>query len=351
MLYLIIYLTLALFFSFLCSVMEAVLLSTPVSFLKLKEKSGHRSAKVFIRLKHNIDKPLSAILTVNTVAHTVGAAGVGAQAAIVFGEAYFGLISAILTILILVFSEIIPKTIGAVYWRELSMVSARIINAMVIVTYPVVIISEFITKTFARRKSEKTVSREDISALANIGTIEGVFKEGENKIIQNLIRLSKVKITDIMTPRVVVSLADENITLAKFIENKDFLHFSRIPVYSGNTDNVVGYVLRQQIFEKIAEKNDKIKLKDIKRKIEIVESDTPILSVWELLLEKREHIALIIDEYGGMSGVITMEDIIETLLGLEIVDEKDKIKDMQEYARQRWKKKKMRYNFLKKFKD
>ena len=233
------YLFLALFVSFLCSVMESVLLSTPISFLYAKEEGSYKSATTFIKLKNNIDRPLSAILSLNTVAHTIGAAGVGAQATKIFGEIYFGVISAILTLLILIFSEIIPKTIGARYWRRLALASGIIINIMVIITFPLVIMTGYITKLFSRNKDELTVSREEISAMANIGTEEGIFEEKENKIIQNLVRLKNVKVSEIMTPRVVVTIADENMSLEEFLRNKEFLHYSRIPVYSKNRENIL----------------------------------------------------------------------------------------------------------------
>ena len=346
MILLLFYLFLALFVSFLCSVMESVLLSTPISFLKVKEESGHKSATTFIKLKDNIDRPLSAILSLNTVAHTIGAAGVGAQATKMFGELYFGIISAILTLLILIFSEIIPKTIGARYWRGLALVSGIIINTMVIITFPLVILSGYITKLFSRNMNELSVSREEISAMANIGTEEGIFEEKENKIIQNLIRLGTVKVTEIMTPRVVVTVADENMSLEEFLIKKEFLYYSRIPIYSKNHENITGYVFRQTVFEKLAEEEANLKLRDICREIVIVHEFQTLLNLWEVLLEKKEHIALIVDEYGGMDGIVTMEDIIETILGLEIVDERDRITDMQQYARERWNERKAKYNNL-----
>ena len=251
---LIFYLFLALFVSFLCSVMESVLLSTSVSFLNVKKESGHKSATIFIRLKNDIEKPLSAILSLNTIAHTIGAAGVGAQATKIFGDIYFGIISAILTLLILVFSEIIPKTIGARYWRRLALVSGIIINAMVIITFPLVIMTNYITKLFSGRISNEPMSREEISAMANIGTEEGILEEKENKIIQNLFQLKTVKVSEIMTPRVVVTVADENMPLEEFLMKKEFLYFSRIPIYSKNIENITGYVFRQTVFEKLAEK-------------------------------------------------------------------------------------------------
>jgi CBS domain containing-hemolysin-like protein len=345
---LIAYLFLALFVSFLCSIMESVLLSTPHSFLIVKHDKGHIWAKSFIALKSNIDKPLSAILSLNTVAHTVGAAGVGAQAVKIFGETYFGIVSAILTILILVFTEIIPKTIGARYWKNLTKISYYTIKSMIIATYPLVVMSSFITKAFSKQKNENTTSREEIAALTSIGLDEGLFSDKENKIIQNILKLKNIKVTEIMTPRVVVAAADENLTLQDFLQNKDYLKFSRIPVYSEDDENITGYVFRQKVFEHLAEDNHALTLKEIKRDIIIVPGNIVLFSLWEKLLDKKEHIALIVDEYGGLDGIVTMEDIIETLLGLEIVDEKDTITDMQKFARERWETRQAKYNLIEK---
>ena len=350
MVLLLFYLFLAIIVSFLCSIMEAVLLSTSLTYLSVKEEKGSNSAREFIKLKKNIDRPLSAILSLNTIAHTVGAAGVGAQATRVFGEVYFGIISAILTFLILVFSEIIPKTIGARYWRKLALISGHVIRITIFITYPLVIIFPYITRLFSKRPNEPTISREEISILANIGTEEGVFGEKENKIIQNLIRLKSIKVSKIMTPRVVVTVADENMTLEDFLKNKEFLHFSRIPIYSENVEIITGYVFRQAVFEKLAEDQVDLKLIDIKRDIVVVPETKLLFGVWEILLEKKEHIALIVEEYGGVAGIVTMEDIIETLLGFEIVDETDTIIDMQQYARERWEKRQAKYNLLDQFK-
>lgn len=346
MILLLFYLFLALFVSFLCSIMEAVLLSTPQSFLIAKNEKGNAWAKVFVDFKTNIDKPLSAILSLNTVAHTIGAAGVGAQAINVFGEASFGIVSAILTFLILVISEIIPKTIGARYWRNLAKISSIIIQGMIIITYPLVVMSAVITKLISKNKYEQTTSREEIAVLTNIGADEGVFSNKEHKIIQNLLKLKNVKVTEIMTPRIVVAVADEKLDLKDFLKNKDYLKFSRIPIYSKNDEYITGYVFRQKVFEKLAEDQHKLKLEDIKREIVMVPNTIVLFTLWEKLLEKKEHIALIVDEYGGIDGIVTMEDIIETLLGLEIVDETDTITDMQKYARDRWKERQAKYNII-----
>jgi len=340
------YLFLALFVSFLCSIMESVLLSTSPSFLMVKRDKGSMWAKSFIVLKDNIDKPLSAILSLNTVAHTIGAAGVGAQAVKVFGEASFGIVSAILTILILIITEIIPKTIGARYWRNLAKISYHTIKFMIVITYPLVVMSSFLTKALSKSNKEITTSREEIAALANIGTDEGVFSEKENKIIQNILKLKNIKVNEIMTPRVVVAIADENLTLSEFLENKDYLKYSRIPIYNEDDENINGYVFRQIVFEKLAEDKHSLKLKDIKREILIVPNSMVLFLLWEKLLEKKEHIAIIVDEYGGFDGIVTMEDIIETLLGLEILDEKDTVTDLQKFARERWKIRKAKYDYL-----
>lgn len=346
MLLLLAYLALALVVSFMCSIMEAVLLSTPVSFLMVKKEEGHKWADTFIGLKANVDKPLSAILSLNTVAHTVGAAGVGAQAVKVFGETYFGIVSAILTILILVFTEIIPKTIGATYWRRLNRFASVTISGMMVLTYPLVILSAKLTRIISSGKSEQSTSREEISALASIGADEGIFNEKEHKIIQNLLKLRNVKVTEIMTPRVVVALADENQNLSEFLKNKEYLKYSRIPLYSGNDENITGYVFRQNVMEKLAEDQHNLKLKDLKRDIVMVPYSMVLFNLWEKLLERKEHIALIVDEYGGMDGIVTLEDVIETLLGLEIVDEKDTVSDMQKYARERWITRQAKYNLI-----
>lgn len=337
------YLFLALFISFLCSIMESVLLTTPQSFLIVKQEQGKTWAKSYNDLKDNIDKPLSAILSLNTVAHTIGAAGVGAQAVKIWGEASFGIVSAILTILILVVTEIIPKTIGARFWRQLSKFSYFTIKGMIILTYPLVLMSSIIVKLVSKNKNEQSISREEIAAMANIGADEGVFTKKEHKIIQNLLRLKNVKVEVIMTPRVVLAIANEELLLKDFFKDKDYLKFSRIPIYSENDENITGYVMRQRVFEKLAEDQYQLKLKDIKRDIVIVPRTMVLFNLWEKLLEKKEHIALIVDEYGGLDGVVTMEDIIETLLGLEITDEKDTIVDMQKYAKERWKERQAKY--------
>ena len=249
--YILLYLIGALSLSFLCSVLEAVLLSTPVSFISMKESQGAKSASLMMRYKTNIDRPVAAILSLNTVAHTIGAAGVGSESVKVFGEAYFGVISAVLTLLILVISEIIPKTIGASYWRELAMPSARIIRILIVLTYPLVWLSELLTRCFAPKIQPLTVSREEVAAMVDVGEEEGVFQEQESQIIRSFLKLEKVTAEQIMTPCVVVASASADTTMAEFHDNADFANFSRIPVYKDRKEYISGYVLRAAVLEKI----------------------------------------------------------------------------------------------------
>jgi CBS domain containing-hemolysin-like protein len=326
--------------------MEAALLSMPAPYLKSQAEQGSKGAAAMIRFKEYIDKPLSAILSLNTVAHTVGATGVGMQATLLFGEAYMGVVSATLTILILVFTEIIPKTIGTTYCKRLVGISYPTIKVMIVITYPFVIASAALTKLLSKDRKELTTSREEISALASIGKQEGIIADKENRIIQNLIKLKSVRIAEVMTPRTVVVAANEDMTLQEFLKNKDFLHFSRIPIYRGSKDDITGYVLRDLVFEKLAEDQFDLKLRDISRVIVTFPETLTVLEAWDRLLLKKEHIALVVDEYGGMGGIATIEDIIESLLGVEIVDEKDKVEDMQQYAMERWKSRQKKYELL-----
>ena len=285
----ILYLTAALAISFLCSILEAVLLSTPMSFIAMKEKEGAKNAPLLMRQKQDIDKPISAILSLNTIAHTIGAAGVGAEAVKVFGEAYFGIISAVLTILILVLSEIIPKTVGACYWRQLAMSSAPVIRAMIIVCYPLVLLSELITKLVSSKKQPLSVSREEVSAMVSVGRQEGVFQPREDKVIQNLFRLDHVTVREIMTPRTVAATAPERTTLREFYANHLFRIFSRIPVYGDSPDYITGYVLKQTVLEKLAEDRFDNRLADIRRPILSFPGEETVAAVWEEMIKNKEH--------------------------------------------------------------
>ena len=334
---LVFYLLLALTVSFLCSVLEAVLLSTPIYFIAMKEQEGAHNAPLLMSYKKDPDRALSAILSFNTIAHTVGAAGVGAEAAKVFTSIPVGVISAVLTILILVFSEIIPKTIGSYYWRSLAIIAAPIIRIMIILMYPLVWLSEFITRLVASEKQPLSVSREEVTAMVTVGTEEGVFESQEKNIIQNLFKLDNITVGEIMTPRTVVVAAQENTTLKEFYANEENRTYSRIPIYGDTPDFMTGYILKQTLLENLADDKFDMELCDIRRPILSYDEETPVGDVWEEMLKGKEHIAQVRNEYGMFLGVVSMEDIIETIIGQEIVDEKDTVADLQEYAREKWK--------------
>ena len=308
-----------------------------MTFVSMLESEGRTGASLLKKYKQDIDKPISAILTLNTIAHTVGAAGVGAQSQEIWGDEFFALTSAVLTFLILVLSEIIPKTIGASYWRQLAIPAARIIHTLVVVTYPFVLLSEFITHFFSSNHQPMTVSREEVSAMVNVGAEEGVLATKENRMIQNLLTLDDIKARDIMTPSSVVEMAEESMTLREFYRHDAYSTYSRIPVYNEENDDFIkGYVLRQTILEKLSEDKFELRLTDIVRPVLTFQENEPVSKIWEKLLAKKEHISVIIDEYGCFRGIVTMEDVIETMLGTEIVDEKDTVTDMQELAREKW---------------
>lgn len=326
----------ALAVSFLCSVLEAVLLSTPISFISMKESQGVKTASLMMKYKTNVDRPVAAILTLNTVAHTIGAAGVGSESVKVFGEAYFGIISAILTLLILVLSEIIPKTIGASYWRTLAMPAAKVIRVMIVVTYPLVWLSELLTRCFSPRIQPLTVSREEVAAMVNVGTDEGVIELAENKVIQNFLKLSNVCARDIMTPFVVVASVAKDTTMKEFYNRSELAAFSRIPLYDSQREFIIGYVRRANVLEMLAQDRFTMQVNEIRRPILYFPETAKVSDIWQRLIEKKEHISVITDEYGCMRGIVTMEDVIETMLGVEIVDECDTIEDLQAMARNKY---------------
>lgn len=336
--YILLYLFGALALSFLCSVLEAVLLSTPVSFISMKENQGVQGATLLMEYKTNIDRPVAAILSLNTVAHTIGAAGVGSESVKVFGEAYFGIISAILTLLILVLSEIIPKTVGASYWRELAIPSAKVIRVLIFITYPLVWISELLTKCFAPKIQPLRVSREEVQAMVEVGEEEGVFQEHESTIIRNFLRLENVKAEEIMTPYVVVASIPVTTTMQEFYHNINLSNFSRIPVYKDDKEYVCGYVLRSVVLDRICCGRGDEAVADIVRPILFFNEQESVSTIWEAMLAKKEHISVITDEYGCMRGIVSMEDVIETMLGVEIVDECDEVADLQAVAKERYSK-------------
>lgn len=323
--------------SALCSTLEATLLSTPLSYITGLEEQGVSGAKLLKRLKQNPDRPISAILCLNTIANTVGASVVGSLVYDVYGSAIVGVFSTIFTLAILIFSEIIPKTIGTSYWRSLAIPAASIINVMIIIAFPLVWVLEHLTSLISSKSNQVSVSREDISAMVSVATEEEVIEKDEKKMIQNLLKLDEMTAHEIMTPSTVVEMADGSMTVREFYDS-DLSH-SRILVYDDdNSDYVIGYVLRQTVLEKMAEDKFRTSIREISRPVLSFPEDESVGNIWEKFLEKKEHISVIIDEYGTFRGIVTMEDVIETMLGQEIVDETDEVVDMQEYAKEQWEK-------------
>lgn len=323
--------------SALCSTLEATLLSTPLSFVTGLEEQGIKGAQRLKRLKQNPDRPISAILCLNTIANTVGASIVGSLVYEVYGDALVGIFSTIFTFAILIFSEIIPKTIGASYWRRLAIPASAIINMMIFISFPLVWILEKLQRRISSNSNQVSVSREDISAMVSVATEEEVIETEEKKMIQNLLKLDEMTAHEIMTPSTVVEMAEGQMTIKEFYDS-DLTH-SRILVYDEENDEyVIGYVLRQTVLEEMAEDRFATTIREISRPILTFPENEPVGNIWEKFLEKKEHISVIIDEYGTFRGIVTMEDVIETMLGQEIVDETDEVVDMQEYAKEQWEK-------------
>ena len=335
---LLIFLLAALVISFLCSILEASLMSTPISYITLKEEEGLKAAVRFRQYKLDPSRPLAAILSLNTIANTIGAAGVGRQATMVFGSQWFGLVSAVTTILILVFSEIIPKTIGSSSWKSLTSFTANTIHVLIVVLYPLVVSVEFLQKLFSGGKSDISVSRDELGAMADVAEETGELEEDENEIIQNIINIDEIEAKDAMTPRVVAAIAPESMTIKKFYKDRRFLHHSRIPVYADNDEYITGYILRMDALQLMAEDKFDCKLSEIKREVSSFPEETTIDRIWDDMLRSKEQMAIIINEYGSFQGLLTMEDIIETILGDEIVDERDVVVDMQQLALDKWQK-------------
>jgi CBS domain containing-hemolysin-like protein len=316
------------------------------SFIRKLKAEGNEIGTTLEQYKENIDRPLSAILTLNTIAHTVGAIGVGAQAGALFGEheldlgpihmSYEAVIAGLMTLAILILSEIIPKTIGANMWRKLTPFAVVSIRVLLIVLYPFVWMSEFITSRLKKDKEMSVFSRSDFAAMVHEGEVSGAIQQSESTIIKNLIKLNKLTVRDIMTPRTVVLMAPEDKSLQEFYEKHKPLRFSRIPIYEGWPDHLTGVVLKDDILEKLALSDQNIKLQDIKKPIHVIHDSKTLDNLMEELASNKTHLAGVMDENGVLVGVVTMEDLIETILGLEIMDETDSVEDLQKLARKRW---------------
>lgn len=340
---LIIFFLVAILFSFMCSLWEAVLLSITPSYARIKLQEKHPIGLHLQDFKDNIDKPLAAILTLNTIAHTVGALGVGGQATAIWSETNPLITSLVIPVLmtlgILILSEIIPKTIGANYWEELAPFTVKSLLLIMTLLAPLIWMTQLITKALKKDKSKSVLSRSDFLLMTEIGEEEGMLHETESSIIKNLLRFNSIEAKSIMTPRTVVNAAPEEMTLQEFFEQNPALQFSRIPIFHDNTkDKVTGYILKDDLLASLINGKKDQPLVSLRRDMMVVHEDTLITELHNDLLEKNEHIALVVDEYGGMSGIVSMEDVIETLLGLEITDELDSNEDMQVLARKNWQK-------------
>jgi len=327
--------------SFLCSLWEAVLLSITPSYAQIKVQEGGALGRRLNAFKENIDRPLAAILTLNTIAHTAGAIGVGDQAAKIWSEAnplITGLVvPVIMTLAILVLSELIPKTLGANYWKELAPFTARSLSFIIKALYPLVWFSQFVTRALKKEDVGSAFSRSDFLAMADIGARHGVFEQQESEILGNLLRFKDVQAKDVMTPRMVVKAAPASQTVGDYFEAHKEFRFSRIPLYElDSRDHVIGYFLKDELLARMVDGRGGDELRSLKRDIIAVAESYPILQLLNRFLSDREHIALVVDEFGGMAGVVTMEDVIETLIGIEIVDESDHAADMQNLARLNW---------------
>lgn len=342
--------------SFLCSLLEAVLLSVSPTFLNLKKVEGKTYALTLEELKKDVDKPLISILTLNTIAHTVGAMLVGIQAKIAYADMYgagkrslfgmeftedlmVGVVSAILTILILVASEIIPKTIGAHYWKQLVHFTTICLKGMVFFmkwTGLLWLLQLFTRLIGSKGEHGSVLSREEFSAMTEMAHEGGQLQESESKVIRNLLRFEQIKGKDVMTPRTVMKIASEDDTIKAFFEANRPLRYSRIPLYKDRMDNITGYFLKDQLMEAIINKQGDEKLASIRREIMVTVPSKPLPELLERLVANREHITLLVDEYGSVSGLVSMEDVIETLLGYEIMDESDNVEDLQMLARMNW---------------
>ena len=345
---LILYIFLTISLSFLCSILEAVLLSINTTFIKIEIKEGKKYAKTLSDLKNSIDEPLIIILTLNTIAHTVGAILVGVQAKVAYSELKLekslfmggisdeilvGFVSTIMTIMILLFSEIIPKTIGAKYWNSLAKFTTIFLSSIIpLFKYSGVLwVLQAFTKSIGGSKKELFFKREDISTIAEIAKEEGIIEEKDSQFIKNIVKLRNVNVKEIMTPYSVMVTADENLTINEFYKKNPELVFSRIPIM--NKNKIEAYVLKDTILESIINKKGGFKLSEIQRPIIISNENKTIPKLFDKLLKKREHISLVVDNSKNTIGIVTLEDIIETILGYEIVDETDMVDDMQLLAK------------------
>lgn len=333
---LLLYILIALGISGLCSLLEAVLLSSSYSQIEILAQAGRPAGLLMKKHKQNIEQAIAAILTLNTIAHTVGAAGAGAEAVGVFGSQWLGVISAVITLLILVLSEIIPKTLGAVYWKSLLPFTAFGIQLLIWTTYPAVWLFQRLTDLITPHGKQPSITRGELEIMAQISAGEGALEERENRILKNLLHLNRVNVGDIMTPRMVVFALQQDMTVGETVRQHPILTYSRVPIFDKTIDDCESFVLRYDILKAAAEDRHSMTLKELARPIGSVPEVLPVSKVMDEFFTRQQHILLVFDEHGGMAGIITMEDAIESLFGLEITDESDVVSDLRELARLRY---------------
>ncbi len=334
--------------SFFCSLWEAVLLSNTPSYIGRLQSEKPSIGNLLAKMKEDIDRPLSAILTLNTFAHTIGALGVGVQAGKLYGAhqinlglfslSFESVIATLMTLSILILSEILPKTVGAIFWQKLTPFTVRSLKVLVIVLMPFVWLSKWVTRLVKTEKGRSVFSRADFAAMTDVGLKSGALDKEEKSIIQNLLRLENLKVRDIMTPRSVIVMVEENQNMNEIYEELKPMVFSRIPVYHEQPDNITGVILKDNILEKMAQDEHLVKAVEIKRHILFVDDNFTVAKLMDTLILNRQHLAVVTDSFGSVVGLVTMEDLFETLLGLEIMDESDKVEDLQKLAIEKWKK-------------
>jgi len=330
---LIIYFVASVLVSFVCSVLESVLLSVNMPYVSVLENERPSVGRLLRSHKENINKSIASILILNTIANTLGAAAVGAQAAIVFGNEAVVIVSVVLTFAILFLAEIIPKTIGATYWKSIAPAAAVLIRIFIWITYPMILITLFVTDRIQNGDNKVGLTKEELLHSTLLSEDEGVLDEQESDIIENTLRLDDIKVNDILTPRSVVFALDGNRSIKDIIENEeDIFKYSRIPVFEEHIENVKGMVLTKNLFKEALKNNTK-KLKDIQKDIYRINEQVPVSWALDLFIEKKEHMFLVLDKYDQVEGIVTLEDCVETILGVEIVDESDAHVDMRELAK------------------
>jgi CBS domain containing-hemolysin-like protein len=333
---LITYLLIAIGVSFLCSVLEAVLLSVTPGYVASQLALKPRRAQNLQDVKENLDESISSILILNTFAHTMGAAGVGAQAVVVFGAKWETLIAFLLTLAILYFSEIIPKTLGAKYWKQLALPAAHIIRWLVKLLYPLVWLSAKLSNLFSGGNHSSAISREELAAMARLGARHGSLGAQESELLENILQLRYTRTEEIFTPRTVVCALDASLSVGQALAQLSDVPFTRLPVYEDNLDTIVGMVLRPILHEVEREGGEEKPLSEFITAIHRVSGELPVLRLLDLFIKRREHLFLVEDEYGQTEGIVTLEDAMETLLGREIMDERDTVEDMREFARSKY---------------